>query len=211
MRTLQAEAGEQWLPEYKSSSQITAEMGRLNLTSLAPIKIQVMSVKMSKKKVTKGVTMRRERDFLRGISKKLQLKLLWAFQQQSSLGGKQFSRLLATKSHYRDTSKVVIRQISCIFFLPCPAVIGLKQETVTMQDLHTGRQVFPQRTAEPIGNTLSQVSNLDFFFFLEALHLYKNHQESVLKLLLRLRAVGESSEVQHNKSCIASAQSPKTT
>lgn len=63
MRTLQAEAGEQWLPEHKSSSQITAEMVRLNLTSLAPIKIQVMSVKMSKKEVTKGVTMRREGSF----------------------------------------------------------------------------------------------------------------------------------------------------
>lgn len=63
MRTLQAEAGEQWLPEHKSSSQITAEIVRLNLTSLAPIKIQAMSIKISKKEVTKGVRMRREGSF----------------------------------------------------------------------------------------------------------------------------------------------------
>lgn len=49
MRALQAEVGEQWLPEHESSFQITAEMVMLNLTSLAPIKIQVMSIKMSEK------------------------------------------------------------------------------------------------------------------------------------------------------------------
>lgn len=105
----------------------------------------------------------KRRVFLRGICKKLQLKLPWAFRQQCSLGGKQFSRLLATKSYYKSTSKVIIRQISCIFFLPCPAVIGLKQGKVTMWDLQTGWQVFPQRTAVPIVNILSQVSHLDFF------------------------------------------------
>lgn len=105
----------------------------------------------------------KRRVFLRGICKKLQLKLPWAFHQRSSLGGKQFSRLLATKSYYKSTSKVIIRQISCIFFLPCPAVIGLKQGKVTMWDLQTGWQVFPQRTAVPIVNILSQVSHLDFF------------------------------------------------
>lgn len=141
MRTLQAEAGEQQLPEHKSSSQITAEIVRLNLTSLSPVKTQVMSIKMSKEEVTKGVTMRRV--FLRGICKKLQLKLHWAFQQQCSLGGKQFSRVLATKSHYKITPKVVIRQIACILFLPFPAVSNREQwqcKTSTPGDRYSHRE-----------------------------------------------------------------------
>lgn len=49
MRALQAEVGEQQLPQHESSFQITAEMVRLNLTSLAPVKIQVMPMEMSEK------------------------------------------------------------------------------------------------------------------------------------------------------------------
>lgn len=63
MKAVQAEVGEQWLPKHKSSFQITADMLRLNLTSLAPIKIQVMPIKTSDNQMSG----KRRKVFLRGI------------------------------------------------------------------------------------------------------------------------------------------------
>lgn len=60
----------------------------------------------------------KRRLFLRGICKKLQLKPHWAFQQQYSLGGKQFSRLLATKSHYKAPQKWLLDRFLAYSFFP---------------------------------------------------------------------------------------------